>query len=94
MRYETTKQLPTTIRDVLPEGAKEIYRKAYNQAWEEHDKDARMGLDQHGLAHQQAWMAVQHEYVFELDVWHRRDEPVKREVPQGILDRIKALLKR
>jgi cation transport regulator ChaB len=32
MPYETVKQLPVTIRDVLPDKAKEIYRKAYNQA--------------------------------------------------------------
>jgi cation transport regulator ChaB len=35
MTYETVKQLPATIRDVLPDKAKEIYRKAYNQAWED-----------------------------------------------------------
>ena len=53
MQYETVKQLPVTIRDVLPEQAKEIYRKAYNQAWEAFDKDGRRGLNQPGLAHQQ-----------------------------------------
>jgi cation transport regulator len=55
MHFETVKQLSVTIRDVLPEQAKEIYRKAYNQAWEEYDKDAHRGLNQQGLAHQQAW---------------------------------------
>jgi cation transport regulator len=53
MRYETVKQLPATIRDALPDKAKEIYRKAYNQAWEKFDKDGRRGLNQSGLAHQQ-----------------------------------------
>jgi cation transport regulator len=94
MPYETVKQLPVTIRDVLPEEAKEIYRKAFNQAWEEYDRDARIGLDQQGLAHQQAWMAVQHEYVFELDQWHRRGETVERKVPEGIFDKIKSLFSR
>jgi cation transport regulator len=94
MQYETVKQLPVTIRDVLPEGAKEVYLKAYNQAWENYDKDARMGLDQEGLAHQQAWMAVRHEYVFDLDKWHRKGEAVGREVPKGIFDKIKSLFSR
>ena len=40
MQYETVKQLPVTIRDTLPGEAKEIYRQAYNQAWEDPDSDA------------------------------------------------------
>ena len=38
MQYEAVKQLPVTIRNVLPEEAQEIYLKAYNQAWEEFTK--------------------------------------------------------
>jgi cation transport regulator ChaB len=94
MQYETIKQLPATIRDVLPEEAKEIYRKAYNQSWEEFDKDAHRGLNQQGLAHQQAWGAVKKEYVFDLDQWHRKGETVERKVPTGIIDKIKSLFKR
>ena len=91
MTYETVKQLPVTIRDVLTDKAKEIYLKAYNQAWEEYDKDAHMGLNQKGLAHQQAWTAVQHEYVFDLDQWHRIGETVERKAPVGIFGKIKSL---
>jgi cation transport regulator len=94
MQYETVKELPATIRDVLPEKAKEIYRRAYNQAWEEYDKDARMGLNQPGLAHQQAWMAVKQEYVFDLDQWHRKGETVKKEESEGIFGKIKSLFSR
>ena len=94
MQYETVKQLPVSIRDILPEKAKEIYRKAYNQAWGEYDKDAHMGLDQQGLAHQQAWMAVHHEYVFDLDQWHRKGEAVKKEESKGIFDKVKSLFSR
>jgi cation transport regulator len=91
MQYETVKQLPVTIRDTLPDQAKEIYRKAYNQAWEEYDQDAHRGLNQQGLAHQQAWGAVKQEYVFDLDEWHRIGETIEREVPKGIFDKIKSL---
>jgi cation transport regulator len=94
MHYETVKQLPVTIRDVLPDQAKEIYRKAYNQAWEEYDQDAHMGLDQRGLAHQQAWMAVKHDYVFDLDQWHRRGETVEKEKSKGIFGKVKSLFSR
>jgi cation transport regulator len=94
MQFETIKQLPATIRDILPEPAQEIYRKAYNQAWEEYREDAHRGLNQQGLAHQQAWMAVGLEYVFDLDQWHRRGETVERKVPEGIFDKIKSLFQR
>jgi len=94
MPYETVKQLPVTIRDVLPEEAKEIYLKAYNQAWEDYDRGDPRGLDQQGLAHQQAWQAVKQEYVFDLDQWHRKGETIERKVPEGILDKIKSLFKR
>jgi cation transport regulator len=91
MQYETVKQLPVTIRDVLPEKAKEIYRKAYNQAWAKYARDAHGGLNQQGLAHQQAWMAVKREYVFDLDQWHRIGETVERKAPVGIFGKIKSL---
>jgi cation transport regulator len=94
MQYETVKQLPVTIRDTLPDKAQEIYRKAYNQAWEEFDKEDHRGLNQQGLAHQQAWMAVKHEYVFDLDQWHRKGETVERKVPEGIFDKLKSLFRR
>ena len=94
MQYETAKELPVTIRDVLPEKAKEIYRKAYNQAWADYDQDAHGGLNRQGLAHQQAWMAVKREYVFELDQWHPIGESLERAVPQGIIAKIKSLFSR
>ena len=94
MQYEAVKQLPVTIRNVLPEEAQEIYLKAYNQAWEEFTKEDHRGLNQQGLAHQQAWGAVKQEYVFDLDQWHRIGETVERKVPEGILDKIKSMFKR
>jgi cation transport regulator len=94
MQFETIKQLPATIRDTLPKEAQEIYRKAYNEAWEKFDQDAGVGLDQQGLAHQQAWGAVNQEYVLDLDEWRRRDETVEREVPQGLLAKIKGWFKK
>ena len=94
MPYETVKELPATIRDTLPDPAKEIYLQAYNQAWEEFDKDDHRGLDQGSLAHQQAWMAVKQEYAFDLDEWHRKGETVEKEESKGIFDRVKSLFSR
>ena len=94
MPFEAVKQLPVTIRDTLPDQAQEIYRKAYNQAWEEYDKEDHRGLNQQGLAHQRGWTAVQHEYVFDLGQWHRKGETVKKEESKGIFGKVKSLFSR
>jgi cation transport regulator ChaB len=94
MPYETVRQLPATIREVLPEKAKERYLKAYNQTWVEYDKDAHRGLNQGDLAHQQAWMAVKQEYIFDLGEWRRKDEPVEKKESKGILGKVKSLFSR
>jgi cation transport regulator len=40
MRYETKKDLPATIRDVLPEDAQEIYMEAYNSRWDAYGEES------------------------------------------------------
>lgn len=39
-------------------------------------------------------MAVHHEYVFDLDQWHRKGEAVKKEESKGIFDKVKSLFSR
>ena len=93
MKYQTINDLSPTIRDVLPEGAQELYLDAYNRAWEEYDEDAATGQSREALAHQQGWMAVRHEYVQDegTGLWHRKGETVhKKQEPKGLLARIKA----
>jgi cation transport regulator len=76
MYYSNVNDLPMTLRESLPAGAQEIYRKTYNRVWDEHtetDKTTRAIR-----AHQQAWDALQREYVLVQDTtkdtpggWHR-----------------------
>lgn len=55
MPYEKLEDLPESVRDNLPKHAQEIYRAAFNSAWDNygHD-DAR--------AHRVAWSAVENKY--------------------------------
>ncbi len=36
MRYKAIDELPDSVRNHLPEHAQEIYREAFNHAWEEY----------------------------------------------------------
>ena len=46
--------LPDSVRDNLPEHAREVYRAAYNSAEEQYGEEA--------CAHRAAWSAVEKEY--------------------------------
>ncbi len=63
-REKSMKDLPKGVED-LPEHAKEIYRKAHNNALEQY-KDPRKRRGRASLeevAHKVAWAAVKKEYV-------------------------------
>ena len=55
MPYQHTSDLPAQVRNNLPEHAQEIYRAAFNNAWDEynHDEDR---------THRIAWAAVENKY--------------------------------
>jgi cation transport regulator len=65
MPYKTSAELPESVREHLPEHAQEVYRTAYNSAWDEYgDPKKRRGNEsQDEAAHKVAWAAVKHEYV-------------------------------
>lgn len=76
MRYERRDQLPEPVRDHLPEHAQEIYRQAFNHAYEEYADPAKRhsGGTREGTAHAVAWAAVEHEYAKGSDgQWVRKD---------------------
>ncbi|HLY25743.1 MAG TPA: ChaB family protein [Aggregatilineales bacterium] len=74
MPYNSTRDLPDSVRDHLPEHAQEIYRAAFNNALKEY------GESDEARAHRVAWAAVKNEY--EKDEkngqWHRKAESAKR----------------
>lgn len=55
MPYDAIEELPKNVRSVLPEHAQEIFRAAFNNAWDEYGQnDVR--------ARKVAWAAVKKQY--------------------------------
>jgi cation transport regulator len=69
--------LPDAVRDNLPEHAQEIYRAAFNSAWEQYDQpeERRGGRSREETAHAVAWSAVGQKYEKET----RTDKWVEKE---------------
>lgn len=55
MPYPNISDLPDSVKDHLPKHAQEIYRAAFNSAWDEYKHDEER-------AHRVAWAAVKNEY--------------------------------
>ena len=67
MPYLTNSDLPASVRDHLPAHAQDIYRAAFNHAFDAHSTDPR----REEAAHRIAWAAVKRTYVKEGGVWVR-----------------------
>lgn len=55
MPYVENEDLPPRVRNVLPDRAQDIYREAFNSAWERYGQDEVR-------SHKIAWAAVKREY--------------------------------
>lgn len=64
MPYQSLKELPKSVYDNLPKHGKEIYKEAYNNAWDEYKKpEDRYGdASREEVAHKVAWSAVKNKY--------------------------------
>lgn len=64
MPYKHMSDLPERVRDHLPDHAQEIYRAAFNSAWDEYAqaKDRRGDESREEAAHKVAWAAVKQHY--------------------------------
>ena len=78
MPYDSNSDLPEDVKDALPEHAQEIYREAFNSAWEQYDdpEDRRGDESREATAHQVAWSAVKNEYKKdeESGEWKKKDD--------------------
>lgn len=70
MPYQSNADLPETVQRLLPAHAQDIYRQAFNHAFESHSGDAR----REEIAHRIAWAAVERGYVKTQSGWRRREE--------------------
>ncbi|MGI8963548.1 MAG: ChaB family protein [Thermomicrobiales bacterium] len=55
MPYDKRTELPDSVRDNLPAHAQDIYKEAFNSAWDQYDHDEER-------AHRVAWAAVKQKY--------------------------------
>jgi cation transport regulator len=77
MPYQRLSDLPDAVRHNLPEHAQEIYRAAFNSAWEQYDQpdERRGGRSREETAHAVAWSAVKQKYEQDqrTDAWVEKD---------------------
>lgn len=77
MPYDKISELPDSVRDHVPKHGQEIYKKAFNNAWDEYsDPDDRRGdSSREEAAHKVAWAAVKKTYHKGKDGnWHRKSD--------------------
>ncbi|MBX6323326.1 MAG: ChaB family protein [Rhodospirillaceae bacterium] len=75
MPYDTNAELPPGVRHALPSHAQDIYREAFNRAWEDYADPARRrpGAGREETAHRVAWAAVKKRYAKRGGRWVPRD---------------------
>lgn len=76
MPYRSKRELPENVRNVLPDHAQDIYKEAFNSAWDEYqDPSKRRGsADHEEVAHRVAWSAVKQKYEKGSDdKWHLKE---------------------
>jgi len=75
MPYERISDLPDSVRDNVPKHAQEIYKEAFNSAFDQYDQpgERRGGASREETAHKVAWAAVKEKYEKGADDrWHAK----------------------
>ncbi len=64
MPYKKVSDLPDNVRENLPDHAQEIYKEAFNSAWDQYDQPEERHGDatREETAHKVAWSAVKNDY--------------------------------
>lgn len=64
MPYSKTTELPDQVKNALPSDAQDIYKEAYNSAYEQYKdpEDRRGDADREEVSHKVAWSAVKNKY--------------------------------
>ncbi|MBR1369471.1 hypothetical protein RJ53_08180 [Methanocalculus chunghsingensis] len=78
MPYKKTDDLPSAVKDNLPDHAQEIYMAAFNNAWEEYrnPEKRRDDASHEETAHRVAWAAVKNKYEKDEETgnWKKKSE--------------------
>lgn len=91
MKYESLKDLPATITQVLPKDAQQAYLEAYNKAWDEYKQEGTGDLSRHSIAHRQAWEFIERSFARDLNTskWEVKSEHAVEYDARSFLDKIK-----
>lgn len=75
MPYDKISELPDSVKDNLPKHGQEIYKSAFNSAWDKYDDpgERRGDDDREGVAHKVAWSAVKDEYEKRDGKWVKKN---------------------
>lgn len=76
MPYQSTEDLPESVRNVLPDHAQAIYKEAFNSAYDQYKnpEDRRSDADREETAHKVAWAAVKQRYEKSPNgAWKKKD---------------------
>jgi cation transport regulator len=75
MPYTSTNELPESVKSVLPDHAQDIYKEAFNSAYDEYKNPDERHDDasREETAHKVAWSAVKKSYEKGPDEkWHKK----------------------
>ena len=75
MPYKSNSDLPDNVSNVLPEHAQDIFREAFNSAYDQYKdpEDRRGDDDRENTARRVAWSAVKQSYQKgDDDKWHAK----------------------
>lgn len=75
MPYAKNSELPEPIQQHLPAHAQDIYRKAYNSAWEQYAKPSkrRGRISREEVSIKVAWSAVKKKFIKRGGEWIAKD---------------------
>lgn len=75
MPYDKNADLPDGVKENLPTHAQDIYREAYNSAWDQYKavKDRKDDRSREETAHAVAWSAVKASYEKQDGEWVQKD---------------------
>lgn len=76
MPYAKNSELPDSVKDNIPAHAQDIYREAFNSAWEQYKDpdDRRNDSSREETAHQVAWAAVKKKYEKSDGKWRKKSD--------------------
>lgn len=74
MPYDTRAELPDPVKENLPKHAQDIYKEAYNDAYDRYadPKERRGNASREEVARKVAWSAVKQQYKKKGDNWVRK----------------------